>query len=109
MLPILQAAPATGGAGSFIASILPLVAIFVIFWFLLIRPQQKRYKDHQAKLAAIVRGDTVVTNGGLVGKVTKVADEELNVDFGGGTKLTVLRAMVAEVRSKGAPPANDRK
>ena len=106
MLPILQTAP-NAGANPFI-SFLPLIAIFVIFWFLLIRPQQKRFKEHQAKLAAIVRGDTVITNGGLMGKVTKVADEELTVDFGAGTKMQVIKSMVADVRSKAAP-ANDRK
>jgi len=104
MLPFLTASPVGGGL---IANILPLVLIFVIFWFLLIRPQQKRYKEHQAKLTAIVKGDSIVTNGGLVGKVTKANDEELVVDFGNGTKMNVVRSMVADVRAKSAP-ANDR-
>jgi len=107
MLPILQAAPA-GSAGQFIGGLLPLVLIFVVFWFLLIRPQQKRFKEHQAKLAAIVKGDKIVTNGGLMGKVTKVTDNELTVDFGGGTKMQVVRGMISDVRGKGEP-ANDRK
>jgi preprotein translocase subunit YajC len=106
MLPILQAAPA-GSAGQFIGGLLPLVLIFVVFWFLLIRPQQKRFKEHQAKLAAIVKGDKIVTNGGLMGKVTKVADTELTVDFS-GTKMQVARSMISDVRGKGEP-ANDRK
>ena len=107
MFSILQAAP-SAGAGDFIGGLLPLVLIFVIFWFLLIRPQQKRYKEHQAKLGAIVRGDTVVTNGGLVGKVSKIKDDELTVDFGSNVKMQVVRSMVADVRGKGEP-ANDRK
>ena len=108
MIPILQAAPAAG-AGGFITGLLPLVFIFAIFWFLLIRPQQKRMKEHQAKLAAIGRGDTVITNGGLVGKVSKITDDELSVDFGAGTKMQVMRAMIADVRPKGGVPANDTK
>ena len=103
--PILQAS--TPSAGSGLMGLLPLVLIFVIFWFLLIRPQQKRMKAHQAKVAAIVKGDTVITNGGLIGKVMKITDDELTVDFS-GTKMQVARAMLADVRGKGAP-ANDRK
>ena len=104
---ILQTAPANGGTAGLIGSIMPLVLIFVIFWFLLIRPQQKRMKEHQAKIAAVVKGDTVITSGGLVGRVTKANDDELTVDFS-GTKMNVMRAMLADVRGKDAP-ANDRK
>jgi len=105
---ILQAAPPAGGtAGGLLVNIMPLVIIFVIFWLLLIRPQQKRMKTHQAKIAAVIKGDTIVTNGGLVGRVTKAGDDDLTVDFS-GTKMTVMRAMVADVRGKDAP-ANDRK
>ena len=105
MLPILQAAPAQPGFDPFLLVMLGMLAIF---WFLVIGPQRKRYKQHQNKLAAIERGDTVVTNGGLIGKVTKVADQDLTVDFGSGTKMQVVRAMVADVRGRGEP-ANDRK
>ncbi len=84
---------------------LPLVLIGVIFYFLLIRPQNQRMKAHRQMLSEIVRGDTIVTNGGLVGKVKKASDDELTVDFG-GQSIQVIRAMVADVRNKTAP-AND--
>lgn len=101
---ILQASPGAGGA---LAQIVPLVLIFVIFYFLLIRPQQKRMKLHKAMLAAVVRGDVVVTNGGLIGKVKKVSDDELIVDLG-TTEVRVARSMLADVRNK-TVPANDAK
>jgi preprotein translocase subunit YajC len=100
--PILaQAAP---GAGDFLGMILPLVLIMGVFYFLLIRPQQKKQKDHQASLSKIARGDTIVTHGGLIGKVTKlVDDQELQVEVGEGIKVRVLRTGVAEIRSRGEP------
>jgi len=101
---IMQAAPA-GGAGAAIGSFLPIVLIGVIFYFLLIRPQNQRMKAHRQMLSEVTRGDTIVTNGGLVGKVKKVTDEELTVDFGGNT-IQVVRTMVADVRNK-TVPAND--
>ena len=104
---ILQAAPPAAGPGGFDPFLLVMLGMLAIFWFLVIGPQRKRYKQHQAKLAAIARGDTVVTNGGLVDKVTKVTDDELTVDFG-GNKMQVMKMMVADVRGRAAP-ANDRK
>ncbi len=101
---IMQAAPA-GGAGSALGSFLPIVLIGVIFYFLLIRPQNQRMKAHRQMLSEVKRGDTIVTNGGLVGKVKKVADDELTVDFN-GNEMKVIRTMVADVRNKTAP-AND--
>ena len=100
-----QAAPAAGG-GDFLGQfgmLLPLVAMFVIFYFLLIRPQQKRVKDHQALLKSIRRGDTIVTTGGFIGKVAKVDDTELQVDLAEGVRVRVVRGMVSEVRAKGEP------
>lgn len=94
-----------GGPDVFI-SILPFVLIFVIMYFLIIRPQRQQMKRRQEMLTAIRRGDTVVTGGGLVGKVTKVGDDELEVDLGGGTKVTALRGTIADVRVKGEPVAN---
>lgn len=92
------------GAPDVFVSILPFVLIFVIMYFLIIRPQRQQMKKRQEMLAAVRRGDTVVTGGGLVGKVTKVInDAELEVDLGGGMKVTALRAMLAEVRTKGEP------
>ncbi|WP_265519023.1 preprotein translocase subunit YajC [Nitratireductor luteus] len=97
-------AQAGAGAPDMLVSILPFVLIFVIMYFLIIRPQRTQAKKRQEMLAAVRRGDTVVTGGGLVGKVTKVVnDTELEVDLGGGTKVTVMRAMLADVRVKGEP------
>ncbi len=102
---IAQAAPAGGAGASLAAQILPLVLIGLIFYFLLIRPQSQRMKKHRALLDSITRGDTVVTNGGLIGKVKKVADDELTVTFGAGD-IKVVRSMIADVRNK-TVAAND--
>jgi len=102
------------GAGGALTAFLPLILIFVIFYFLLIRPQQKRQKQHQNKLQAIRRGDKVLTGGGVFGTVTKVVDDnELQVEIADGVKVRVARSMVADVISKTEPangdakPAND--
>src|SRR6476660_8900881 len=84
----------------------PTVLIIGIMYFLRIRPQQKRLKDHQALIAGIRRGDTVVTSGGIRGKVTKVDDQELQVEIADGVRVKVVRGTVSEVRGKGeAQPA----
>ncbi len=91
-----------GDAG--IGALLPLVLIFVVFYFLLIRPQQKKQKQHKVMLGAIRRGDRVVTGGGIVGTVTKVIDnDELAVQITDGVKVRVRRALVASVISKTEP------
>lgn len=95
-----------GASPDMFVSILPFVLIFVIMYFLIIRPQRNQLKKRGEMLAAIRRGDTVVTGGGLVGKVTKVNDDELEVDLGGGNKVTALRATISDVRVKGEPVAN---
>jgi preprotein translocase subunit YajC len=98
---IAQAAP---GAGDFIGMILPLVLIMGVFYFLLIRPQQKKAKDHQAMLSKVAKGDTVVTHGGLIGKVTKIVDDnEIQVEIGENVKVRVLRGGIHDVRAKGEP------
>ncbi len=99
---IMQAAPANPGPSA-VSSLLPFLLIGLVFYFLLIRPQNKRLKEHRAMLAAIVKGDTIVTNGGLIGKVTKATDEELTLDLGSGTKVKVVRSMIADVRNKTTP------
>lgn len=96
-----------GGSPDMLISILPFVLIFVIMYFLIIRPQRATLKKRGEMLAAIRRGDTVVTGGGLVGKVTKALDNELEVDLGGGTKVTALRSTIMDVRVKGEPVANE--
>lgn len=88
-----------------VSSLVPLVLVFAIMYFLLIRPQQRKLRDHQAMVAALRRGDEVVTSGGLVGKVTKVKEEvgELEVEIAPGVNVRVVRSTVSSVRSKTEP------
>ena len=100
-------AQAAGGGADVFVSILPFVLIFVVMYFLIIRPQRTQMKKREEMIAAIRRGDTVVTGGGLVGKVSKVIDDrELEIDLGGGMKVTAIRGTIADVRVKGEPVAN---
>lgn len=93
-----------GGDGGMIMSLLPFVLIFVIMYFLILRPQQKRVKAHQEMVKNVRRGDTVVTNGGLLGKVTKVVDDDtLEIEIADGVRIRQMRQMVTDVRSKGEP------
>ena len=93
-----------------ILNLAPFLLIFLIMWFLVIRPQQKRLKDHQAMIAAIKRGDTIELSGGMIGKVDRVADDELRVEIAPGVLVRVIRGAVSGVRVKGEPaPANDSK
>ena len=85
----------------------PLVLIFVIFYFLMIRPQQKKMKEHQATIAAVKRGDEVVTAGGIRGKVTKVADDEAEVEIAPNVRVRVVKSTLSNVLTKSAKPAND--
>lgn len=101
----LAAAPA--GAAPAWVSILPLVAIFIIFYFLLIRPQQKRMKLHQEKISAVKRGDQVVTGGGLMGKVVKADDDYVEIDLGGGVKVKAVKSTIADIVPPGGKAAND--
>ena len=98
-------AQALGGDGaSTMTSLLPLVLIFVVFYLLLIRPQQKKMKQHRDMVAALRRGDRVVTGGGLVGTVTKVvSDTELQIEVAEGVKVRVVRATISEVLAKTEP------
>ncbi len=96
-----QAAP---GAFDMLNSLLiPTMLIIGIMYCLMIRPQQKRREDPQAMITAIRRGDTVVTSGGIIAKVTKVDDQELQVEIADGVKIKVVRSTVSEVRGKGEP------
>lgn len=97
------------GAGDLLIQFAPILLLVVIFWLLIFRPQQKRMKAQQAMLSAISRGDTVVTTGGIIGKVTKAVDgEDLEVEIAQGTRVKLVRTMIADVRSK-ANPVNDNK
>jgi preprotein translocase subunit YajC len=87
---------------SFITSFVPIIAIFGIMYFLMIRPQQQRMKQHREMVDNVRRGDTVVTAGGIVGKVAKVKDEgELLVDIADNVQVRVLKSTLSEVRAKG--------
>lgn len=87
---------------------MPLVLIFAVFYFLLIRPQQKRMKEHQAKIGAVQKNDEVVTGGGLVGKATKVDDEYVEVELAKGLRVKAVKATLSDVVPRGSgKPAND--
>jgi preprotein translocase subunit YajC len=101
--------PADGGVVALIVQFLPFIAIFVLFYFLLIRPQQKRAKEHQAMIMAVKRGDTVVMSSGMIGKVTRVEDAEVNVEIAPSVNVRVVKSMIAEVRNRTAIAANDSK
>lgn len=103
--------PAAPDAGSVILQqLIMFVPIILIFYFLLIRPQQKRAKEHREMIAAIAKGDTVVTSGGLIGKVFKVDETELTLELADNVRVRLVRSMVVDVRGKGVPAAaNDTK
>ena len=101
-------AQAAGGAGSAFASFIPLILIFAIMYFLLIRPQQKRMKEHKAMIEALRRGDQVVTQGGVIGKVSKVKEDgsnEIEVEIAEGVKVRVIKQTITQVLSKTEPAA----
>ena len=98
-----SAAPSGSGAADLIQFV-PFILIFVIMYALVIRPQQRRAREHQEMIKALRRGDQVVTSGGIIGRVTKATeDAEIEVEIADGVRVRVARAMIAEVRSKGEP------
>ena len=101
-----QASPL--GGDSILMQLLPFVLIFVIMYFLILRPQQKRAKEHQELIKNLRRGDTVITSGGLMGKVTKVVDDEqIEVEIADGIRVRQFRSMISGVRAKGEPVKDD--
>ncbi|ATQ42472.1 preprotein translocase subunit YajC [Caulobacter mirabilis] len=99
-----------GDASNILIQIAPLVLIVAVFYFLMIRPQQKRMKDHQNMITNLKRGDNVVLSSGLIGKIVRVEDKEVGVEIAQGVTVKVVRGMIAEVRAKGEPAAaNDAK
>ena len=105
---LLAAASAPSGTAAFFVNIFPLLLVFIIFWFLMIRPQQKRMKEHQAQINAVKKGDRVVTGGGLIGKVVKVTDNEVEVELGQGVRVTAVKSTLTQVIDPAAAkPAND--
>jgi preprotein translocase subunit YajC len=94
-------AQSSGGSTSTLMSLLPMVLIFVVFYFLLIRPQQKRTKEHRAMVADISKGDEVLTNGGFLGKVIKVGDNYITVQLAEGVEVKVQASAIAQILPKG--------
>ncbi|QQQ18516.1 preprotein translocase subunit YajC [Brevundimonas vitis] len=96
-----------GGIAAIAMQLLPFVGIFVLFYFLLIRPQQKRAKEHAALISAIKRGDEVTLSNGMIGKVTRVEDDKAMVEIAQGVNVAVIKAMISDVRNRTAVAAND--
>jgi preprotein translocase subunit YajC len=110
--PILAQLAGAGGGDmqSQLISFLPLVGLVVLFYFLMIRPQQTRMKQHAAMISAVKRNDTVVLNSGVIGKVVRVEDKEVGVEIAQGVTVKVVKSMISDVRTRGEPaPANDSK
>jgi len=105
--PLAMAQDAAAG-GSLMSSLIMFVPLILIFYFLLIRPQQQRQKKHRTMLEAMKKGDTVVTAGGLIGKVTRVAESEVTIELADGVRVRSLKGMIADVKDKNTPvAAND--
>ena len=109
LMSMVQAAPAgqSGGPAGLLLGVLPWLLIFAIFYLLMIRPQQRRVKEHQASIAAVKKGDEVVTGGGIRGRVTKVGDDEAEVEIAQGVKVRVVKSTITHVLTKNTKPAND--
>jgi preprotein translocase subunit YajC len=106
-LLMIQASAGPDGFTSFLVGLAPWLLIFIIFYFLMIRPQSQRMKQHQATLAALKKGDEVITAGGIRGKVTKVADDEVEVEIASNVRVRVVKSTITGVVARGAPvPAN---
>ena len=108
-MSMVQAAPTgqSSSASGVLVGILPWLLIFVIFYVLMIRPQQKRVKEHQAAIAAVKKGDEVVTGGGIRGRVTRVTDDEAEVEIAQGVKIRVIKSTISHVVTGAGKPAND--
>ena len=100
-------AAAPSGTAAFMVQVFPLLLIFVIFYFLLIRPQQRKVKQHQSMVMAVKPRDTAITNGGLIGKVTKVDENEVELEIAQGIRVRVVKSMLSDIRPHGSNPAND--
>ena len=102
--PAYAQAAATPGGADFVMQMAPFAIILVIMYFLILRPQQKRAKSHAEMIANVRRGDTIVTTGGLVAKVTKVTDDpEIEVEIAQNVRVRLIRSMITDVRTKGEP------
>jgi preprotein translocase subunit YajC len=109
MITPAYAQGAGGLSPDLLYQMLPFVLIFVIMYFLILRPQQKRAKQHQDMVKNVRRGDTLITSGGLVGKVTKVVDDDqVEIEIADGVRVRQVRSMVADVRAKGEPVKDEK-
>ena len=102
-----QTAAQPNGVAAFLFQTFPFIAVFFVFYLLWIRPQQRRVKDHQATIAAVKKGDAVITAGGIFGKVTKVSDEEAEIEIANGVRVWVVKSTLTNVLSGQTKPAND--
>ena len=103
--PAYAQTPGAGGGADILMQMLPFVAIFAVMYFLIIRPQQRRVKEHRETVNNIKRGDTVVTSGGIIGKVTRVVDNnEIQVEVADNVRIRVVKSTISEVRAKGEAP-----
>jgi preprotein translocase subunit YajC len=109
LMSMVQAAPAgqSSSTTGILVGILPWLLIFAIFYILMIRPQQQRVKQHQAAINAVKKGDEVVTGGGIRGRVTKVSDDEAEVEIAQGVKIRVIKSTISQVLTPNTNPAND--
>jgi preprotein translocase subunit YajC len=107
LMTMVQAAPGGGSTAGLVMGIAPWLLIFVIFYVLMIRPQQQRVKQHQGEIAAVKKGDEVITGGGIRGKVTKVNDDEVEVEIAQNVRVRVIKSTISNVLSPGSKPAND--
>jgi preprotein translocase subunit YajC len=108
-MSMVQAAPAgqPNGTAALLFQIFPFIIVFGIFYILWIRPQQRRVKEHQAAIMAVKKGDEVVTGGGIRGRVTKVNEDEAEVEIAQGVKIKVIKSTISQVLSPTGKPAND--
>jgi len=108
-MSMVQATPASQASSTtgLLMGILPWLLIFAIFYILMIRPQQRRVKEHQAAINAVKKGDDVITGGGIRGKVTKVSDDEAEVEIAQGVKIRVIKSTISHVLTGNVKPAND--
>ena len=102
-----QGVGAASTSAQIFQGLLPIIPIMIIFYFLLIRPQNARVKAHRAMIESLKRGDTVVTSGGLIGKIAKLTDGDVSVELAPNVVVKVVRQTITEVRNKDVAPAND--
>jgi preprotein translocase subunit YajC len=108
LMTAVQAAPSDGSSvGAIVNFLMPMVLIFGIFYILVLRPQNRRVKQHQATIAAVKKGDEVITGGGIRGRVTKVTDEDAEVEIANGVRVRVIKSTLTHVLTGSAKPAND--